>query len=36
MTIEIDTDGDGTPDAVIPIKWLLALLPILGALLGLQ
>lgn len=35
MTISVDTDGDGTPDAVFPLKWIVLLassiLTILGA-----
>lgn len=23
MTVSIDTDNDGTPDAVFPLKWVL-------------
>jgi hypothetical protein len=26
MTISVDTDGDGKPDAVFPIKWALLLI----------
>ena len=36
MTVSIDTDGDGTPDATFPLKWLLALLTPLLAMVGLH
>jgi len=36
MTVSIDTDGDGSPDAVFPLKWLLILLPVVLATLGVQ
>ena len=35
MTVSIDTDGDGDPDAVFPLKWLLILLPVVLATVGL-
>lgn len=34
MTVSIDTDGDGEPDATFPIKWVLALIPLLLAMAG--
>lgn len=36
MTVSIDTDGDGTPDATFPLKWLLAVLIPLLAMVGVQ
>lgn len=36
MTVSIDTDGDGTPDATFPLKWLLAVLIPLLAMAGVQ
>lgn len=35
MTVSIDTDNDGTPDAQFPLKWLLILLPVVLATIGL-
>lgn len=26
MTVQIDTDGDGEPEATIPLKWVLILI----------
>lgn len=34
MTISVDTDGDGEPDAIIPLKWILALGPLVSAILA--
>lgn len=31
MVVSVDTDGDGNPDAVIPLKWVAA---IVGVLMG--
>lgn len=36
MTISVDTDGDGEPDAHFPLKWLLFLVPLLGGISALQ
>jgi hypothetical protein len=35
MTVSIDTDGDGDPDAVFPLKWLILLLPLVLTMVGL-
>lgn len=35
MTVSIDTDNDGNPDAQFPLKWLLILLPVVLATVGL-
>lgn len=26
MTVQIDTDGDGEPEAIVPVRWVLILL----------
>lgn len=31
MTVAIDTDGDGEPEATLPLKWVLAVIATLVA-----
>jgi len=35
MTIQVDTDGDGKPDATFPLRWAITALTVLGTLCGL-
>ena len=34
MTISVDTDGDGTPDATFPLRWGLVLMSAVAAACG--